>query len=282
MRPSRLVRAIQHAALALVVLVFCFPLVWMLLGVFKRNVEHRARPPVLVPRDPLAAAVDTVRFALEGAPVSLDVVFSNSVIVASASALVSLAVGVTAAYSFARFRPGGVSLPFFILTLRMAPPIAVGLPFFLVFRQVGLLDSQLGLVIAYTSFNLPLVIWLLRSFFREMDPAVEEAALVDGASRWQVLRHVVLPLAVPAIVSTGLLAFIFSWNEFFFATLLTSSDARTIPSTLPLFLPRSISAGQPLGASYFIAALSAVPMVILALVLQRYLIRGLSAGAVKD
>lgn len=268
--------------LTLVVGFFTLPLVWMFLGVFKRNVEHRARPPILIGQDPLGAAADTIRFALEGSPVPLNQVFVNSVVVASASALVSLAVGITAAYSFARFKTGGAALPFSILTLRMAPPIAVGLPFFLVFRQLGLLDSQLGLIIAYTTFNLPLVIWLLRSFFREMDPSIEEAAIVDGASRWQALRYIALPLAVPGIVSTGLLAFIFSWNEFFFATLLTSNEGRTVPALLPLFLPRSISAGQPLGASFFIAALSAVPMIILALILQRYLIRGLSMGAAKE
>ena len=282
MRPNRLVRALQYLGLIAVVGVFTLPTFWMVLGVFKRNVEHRARPPVLIPSDPFGAAADTIRFAFESSPVPLDHVFLNSVVVASATAIVTLAVGVTAAYSFARFRTGGTSLPFFILTLRMAPPIAIGLPFFLVFRQLGLLDSQLGLVIAYTTINLPLVIWLLRSFFRELDPSMEEAALVDGASRWQALRFIALPLAVPAIASTGLLVFIFSWNEFFFATLLTSNEGRTIPALLPLFLPRSISAGQPLGASFFIAAISAVPMIILVLFLQRYLIKGLSLGAAKE
>lgn len=254
----------------------------MVLGVFKRNVEHRARPPVLIPSDPIRAATDTIRFAFEGSPVPLDKVFINSLVVALATVVVTLLVGTTAAYSFARFRTGGQSLPFFILTLRMAPPIAVALPFFLVFRALGMLDTQLGLVVAYTTFNLPLVIWLLRSFFRELDPSMEEAALVDGASRWQSLRHIALPLAIPAIASTGLLVFIFSWNEFFFATLLTFSDGRTIPALLPLFLPRSISAGQPLGASFFLAAVSALPMIILVLFLQRYLIRGLSLGAAKE
>lgn len=282
MRPNPVTRALQYLGMIAVVSVFTFPTFWMVLGVFKRNVEHKARPPVIFPRDPFGAAADTIRFAFESSPVPLGHVFLNSVMVASATAVVTLAIGVTAAYSFARFRTGGTSLPFFILTLRMAPPIAVGLPFFLVFRQLGLLDSQLGLVIAYTTFNLPLVIWLLRSFFRELDPSMEEAALVDGASRWQALRFIALPLAVPAIASVGLLAFIFSWNEFFFATLLTSSEGRTIPALLPLFLPRSISAGQPLGASFFIASISAVPMIILVLFLQRYLIKGLSLGAAKE
>jgi multiple sugar transport system permease protein len=281
-RTNPVIRALQYIGLVGVVAVFSFPTFWMVLGVFKRNVEHRARPPVIFPQDPFGAAADTIRFAFESSPVPLGHVFLNSVVVASATAIVTLAVGVTAAYSFARFKTGGTSLPFFILTLRMAPPIAVGLPFFLVFRQLGLLDSQLGLVVAYTTFNLPLVIWLLRSFFRELDPSMEEAALVDGASRWQALRFIALPLAIPAIASTGLLAFIFSWNEFFFATLLTSSEGRTIPALLPLFLPRSISAGQPLGASFFIAAISAVPMIILVLFLQRYLIKGLSLGAAKE
>jgi len=281
LKPNPAIRALQYLGLFAAVAFFTFPTLWMVLGVFKRNVEHRARPPILFPSDPLGAASDTIRFAFEGSPVPLDKVFLNSLVVGLATAALTLLVGTTAAYSFARFRTGGSSLPFFILPLRMAPPIAVALPFFLVFRQLGLLDSQLGLGIAYTTFTLPLVIWLLRSFFRELDPSMEEAALVDGASRWQALRYVALPLAVPAIASTGLLIFIFSWNEFFFATLLTSSDGRTIPALLPLFLPRSISAGQPLGASFFIAAVSAIPMIILVLFLQRYLIKGLSLGAAK-
>jgi multiple sugar transport system permease protein len=281
-RPSAVVRSLQYVALAVVVVVSTFPLLWLLLGIFKRNVEHHARPPVFLGSDPLRAAADAIKFAIDGSPVPLDRVFTNSLTVAIATAVFSLVIGVPAAYAFARFRPGGTGLPFFILTLRMAPPIAVGLPFFLVFRQLGLLDTQLGLIIADTTFNLPLVIWLLRSFFREIDPSLEEAALVDGASRWQAMRYIALPLAIPAIVSTGLLGFIFSWNEFFFATLLTFSEGRTIPALLPLFLPRSISAAQPLGATYVLACLSAVPMIVLALFLQRYLIRGISLGAAKE
>src|SRR6185312_11649948 len=108
-------------------------------------------------------------YAFTGSPIPLQTVFTNSLVVATGSAVVSLALGVLAAYAFARFRFRG-SLPFFILSLRMAPPIAIGLPFFLVFRQLGLIDTQAGLIVAYTTFNLPLVIWLLRAFFREMDP----------------------------------------------------------------------------------------------------------------
>ena len=281
MRTPLRIRVFQYGLLVLILAIFLLPMAWLILSVFKSNFEDLARPPVLVPADPLAAASKNIGFAFSGAPEPLTSVIANSLVVSIASALASLILGVVAGYSFARFRTGGTNLPFLILTMRMAPPIAIGLPFFLVFRQLGLLDTQLGLVVAYTTFNLPLVIWLMRSFFREMDTELEDAALVDGATRWQALRLIALPLAAPAIVATGLLAFIASWNEFFFVVLLARSQAVTLPALIPLFLPRSIAPGQPFGGAFFLACLSAIPVVILALFLQRYLLRGLSLGAVK-
>jgi multiple sugar transport system permease protein len=282
MRQRKRSRLALYLGLAAVLVFFLFPVAWLALGALKSNVELRNLPPVLLPSDPLAALNRNIDYVLIASPVPLGKVISNTLIVAVTSALVALALGVTAAYSFARFRTGGPNLPFLILTLRMSPAIAVGLPFFILFRQLGLVDTQLGLIIANTTFNLPFVIWLMRSFFREMDQDIESAALVDGASRWQVLRYVALPLAGPAIVATGLLSFIASWNEFFFAILLTRTNATTLPVLLPHFLARSIGPGEPLGGSFVLAMLGTIPVVVLAFLLQGSLLRGLSLGTVKE
>ena len=159
----------------------------------------------------------------------------------------------------------------------MAPTIAIALPFFLVFRTIGLIDSQIGLVIAYTTFNLPLVIWVMRSFFLEMPQDIEEAALVDGASRWRAFL-LILPLAGPAVVATGLLTFIAAWNEFFFAVSLTAVQAQTMPVFLVGFI-----AGQGLYWAKLCAAatMAALPVVLAGWVAQNKLVRGLSFGAIK-
>jgi multiple sugar transport system permease protein len=273
-------RALQYLALLVVAVFFCFPLYWLVLGAFKTNIEQRAQPPIFFTFNP-HVALDNLSFALANMPIPGYQVFANSLLIAGGSSIVCIAVGSLAAFAFARFRTGGKNLPFFILSLRIAPPIAIGLPFFIVFRTIGLVDSQIGLMIAYVSMNLPLVVWLLRSFFREMDPSIEEAALIDGASYPQVLRYVTLPLAAPALVATGLLAFMGAWNEFFFAILLTRLQSRTIPSVLPLFTPRELAPTQPIGSGFAVALMSAIPVVILAFALQRYLVRGLSLGGVK-
>jgi multiple sugar transport system permease protein len=247
---------------------------------FKTSQEHFQQPPIFFKID-TEVFIESFRFALYKTPIAGSKVLINSLLAASLSAVIAVLLGASAAYAFARFKTGGGNLPFFILTLRMAPPIAIGLPYFLVFRTLKLLDTVPGLIIAYVGMNLPLVIWLLRSFFGDMNPEVEEAALVDGANYLQVLRYVTLPLAAPAIVATLLLAFIASWNEFFFAILLTRVDAPTLPTLLPFFTPREMGGQGPWASAFILANLSVLPVVILALFLQRYMVRGLSLGAVK-
>jgi len=273
-------RASMYVALVLVAIVFFFPLYWLFLGAFKTNIQQQALHPVFATFN-LQTFSTNLNFALQNMPIPGYQVFLNSLVIAGVSSIICIIIGSLAAFAFARFRTGGKNLPFFILSLRIAPPLTVGLPFFIVFRDLNLIDTQLGLILAYVSMNMPLVVWLLRSFFRDSDPAIEEAALIDGANYLQVMRYVTLPLAAPALVATGLLAFMGAWNEFFFSILLTRVDARTIPSVLPLFTPRELAPNEPIGSGFAVALLSVIPVVILAFALQRYLVRGLSFGGVK-
>jgi multiple sugar transport system permease protein len=280
MKTKPIVRAAQYLILFIVTIVYLIPFYWLFIGVFKRNAEHNASPPIFFKFD-LAVGWANLKFAIFNTPVPGGLVLFNSLSVSIATAIITVVLGALAAYSFARYNTGGKRFPFLILCLRMIPPIAIGLPFFLVFRLLGLTDTRLGLIIAYVSLELPFVIWLLRSFFREMDPALEEAARIDGANEFQVLTRIALPLSTPALATAALLVFISSWNEFFFAILLTRFQARTLPTLLPLFLPRELAPTQPLGSGFAIAVIGVIPVMVMALLLQRYFIYGLTFGSVK-
>lgn len=276
------IRALQYAALALVLTMFLFPVLWMLLGVFKINLEHHAKPPVLIPSAPMEAFWSATSFVLRDAALPITRLVLNSTVVTLGSIAVTLTLGIFAAYGFARFRVGGQTLPFLILAFRMIPAVALGVPIFILYQWLGLLDTHAGLIIAYASIMLPITIWLLRSFFEKDDVTLEESALIDGASRWQVLWYITLPITAPGIVAAGLLAFMAAWNEFFLSILLTRSNAMTLPAALPLFLPRELAPGAPVSAAFLLALAAAAPVVLLALFLQRYLVAGLTLGGVKE
>lgn len=282
MKRRSLIRVVQHLALALVVGIFMMPIFWMLLGVFKLNVEHQARPPVLLPSSPIEALQSAFAFVTHDAAVPITRLVLNSVIVTAGTLLVTMSLGLLAAYGFARFRIGGQVLPFVLLSFRIIPVVALGVPIFIFYRWLGLLDTRLGLIMANASVMLPVTVWLLRSFFEKSDVTLEEAALVDGASRWQAMWYVTLPLTAPGIVAVALLGFITAWNEFFLAILLTRSEATTLPAILPLFLPRELAPGSPISAAFLLALCCAIPVVALAIALQKFLVAGLTLGGVKE
>jgi multiple sugar transport system permease protein len=209
----------------------------------------------------------------------------NSLVVASITTVFSTLIGTAAAYSMARYRTGGRHLPFWILSQRFLPAIAVAIPIFLLYSSqlpswigVNLYDTRVGLILLYTIFTLPFSIWMMYTYFRQMPVELEEAALVDGCSRWQSLWKVAWPLAAPGIVSAAAFAFIFSWTDFFFALLLTSTKATTLPVVVSQFL--SFQAAQ-FGESSALAVVSMIPALALGLIVQRHLVRGLTLGAVQ-
>jgi multiple sugar transport system permease protein len=203
----------------------------------------------------------------------------NSLIIAGVSTIASVVLGLFAAYSFSRFSIKGESdLLFFILSTRMLPPVVVTIPLFLMYRQLGLHDTHIGMILLYTVFNLSLSVWLLKGFIDEIPKEYEEAALVDGYSRLQAFFKIVLPQAVTGIAATTVFCMIFAWNEYAFALMLTSEKARTAPPSIATMLGRggiewsAIAAGS-LG---FL-----IPVVIVTFALRNYLLRGVTFGAVR-
>jgi multiple sugar transport system permease protein len=204
----------------------------------------------------------------------------NSLIIAGGSTIFAVSLGLLAAYAFSRFQmPGSGDLQFFILSTRMLPAVVVAVPLFLMFRQVGLHDSYLGMIILYTVFNLSLTTWLLKGFIDEIPREYEEAAMVDGYSRMQAFRKVVLPQATTGIAATTVFSFIFAWNEYAFALMMTSETARTAPPAIATMLGRGGIEWSAIAAGT-LAFL--IPVVIITFALRKHLLRGVTFGAIRQ
>jgi multiple sugar transport system permease protein len=210
----------------------------------------------------------------------------NSLWIGIATALVCLAIGSLAAYSIARYRTGGAPLSLTILGTQMLPPVTLVIPLYLLIRQrvhalgtdITLFDRGWTLVVVYLSFNLPFVVWILIGFFQSIPFEIEEAARVDGATPFQAFRQIVIPVSLPGLLAAGVFAFVLSWNEFFFALNLTGREARTMPVALASLMT---SQGNQVGAICAATIAMMLPIVLLTWVIQRYLVRGLTFGAVK-
>jgi multiple sugar transport system permease protein len=205
--------------------------------------------------------------------------FLNSTIVALGSTVLTLAAGIPTAYVLARYKfKGSSDFAFWILTTRMSPPVAVLIPFFVMYTWLGINDTHFGVIIAHVAVNISIVVWLLRSFFDDLPYALEEAAFMDGATYYQAFQHIALPLAMPGIAAVGILSFLFSWNEFLFALVLADDNVRTVPVGIYGFVGFQSIAWGKLSAS---ATIMIVPVVVFLMIFQRSLVRGLTLGAVK-
>ncbi len=205
--------------------------------------------------------------------------FLNSIIIGFGSTFLSVFLGTLAAYAFSRFKvPIKEDLLFFILSTRMMPPIAVAIPIFLMYRQLGLNDTHLGMILLYTAVNLSLSVWLLKGFIDEIPLEYEEAALIDGYTRFQAFYKVVLPQAATGIASTAIFCLIFAWNEYAFAVLLTSGTAQTAPPFIPTIIGVG---GQDWPAVAAGATLFLIPVMVFTILLRKHLLRGITFGAVR-
>jgi multiple sugar transport system permease protein len=205
--------------------------------------------------------------------------FGNSLIIGLCSTLVSLVVGIPAAYTLQKFRfAGRERFDFWVLSTRMAPPVAVLIPYFLIFQKLGLTDTRLSIIIMHVSVNLVLVIWLMKGFFADIPEELAEAALVDGCTYWGSFLRINLPLAMGGIAATSILAFMFSWNELMFALILSGPSSKTAPVGVMNFIGFEEVAWGPLMAATIVML---VPIVAFAMSVQRALVRGLTFGAVK-
>lgn len=202
----------------------------------------------------------------------------NSLFIASANTLLVLLIALPAAYVFSRYKIYGAKhLFFWIITNRMAPPVVFIIPFFIMAVAVGLVDTYLALIIAYFVFNLPFAIWLLKGMLDGIPKELDDAALIDGCSVWGVLRHIITPLARPGIAVTGLLVWLFAWNEFIFALILTATKARTIAIGLYAF---ATVIGIDHGGMAAVAIVSMIPAFLLLFFIQKHIVQGLTFGAV--
>lgn len=249
------------------------PLYWVFITSIKPSDDYLAVPPVWFPAEPTLVHYTAALFAYRG----LDGLV-NSLIVSLSATVLSALFGTLMAYSLARFNTGGKHLAFWVLSQRFLPPIAVILPIFLIYRTLRITDTHFGLIIAYTVLTLPVSVWMMYAYFRQMPKSMEEAALVDGCTRWQAFWSVAVPLAAPGIVAAAVFAFIACWTEFFFALILTSRDAFTLPTVFRAFIGFQ---GAQFGEASALAIVSLVPSIALGILAQRHLVRGLTLGAVR-
>ncbi len=269
----------RYIPLTLWALFVIFPLYWVLITAFKDNdsIYNGARWLPFVDFKPSMQAWKSIL----GGDNSILAPLWHSLLAVTISTLVAMVVGTLAAYGLARYdlrfawmRSRDIS--FFIISQRMMPPIVVVMAFFIMLRQVRLLDTVTGMTIVYIGFALPLVVWFMQNYFRQVPISLEEAALSDGANRWEIFWRISLPLTTPGLIATFLLAFSFSWNDFLFAVMLTQTKATTLPISI------AQQQGQ-LGTSWWnicaISLISMVPMIFAAIMLQKRLVTGLLGGS---
>ena len=270
-------KAFKYLAIVVALLATLAPIYWMTTISFKHEVDQFAVPPKWFSFSPTLE-----HYADAFVSRSFGQYLLNSFFVAAMSTLCALVIGTFAAYALARFRlPRNLDrkLALWILSTRMFPAIVTAVPLFLIMRDLRLVNTRLSLIIVYTAFNLPFVVWMMRGFFVEVPRDLEEAALVDGDSRLGAFRRVVLPLVTPGLAATAVFCLIVSWNEFLFALVLTQTDdAMTLPVGIA---GRVTQYGIKWGAMSAAAVVAMVPILAFALSVQRYLVRGLSLGAVK-
>jgi len=269
--------AFRYLLLALAVIVAVAPVYWMWTISLKSEVEQFSSPPLWFSFHPTLEHYYDAFLAR-----SFGQYLLTSAIVAVTSTACALVIGTLAAYSLARFSlPLGLDkkLSLWILSTRMFPAIVTAVPLFLMMRDLRLLNTKAALIIVYTGFNLPFVVWMMRGFFAEVPRDLEEAALVDGDSRWGALVRVVLPLVAPGLAATAVFCLIVSWNEFLFALVLTQTDAAM---TLPVGIAGRVTQYEiKWGVMSAAGVVAMVPILVFAMAVQRYLVRGLSLGAVK-
>lgn len=256
-------------------IIFLFPVYWMILTSFKQQVDIFTSPPTFWFEPTVAAYAEYMTRA--------DIVprLVNTVIVATLSALFSIIVGTMAGYALARIRIRGASaFGALILLSRGVPPIALAVPMFLVARNLGLTDQHITLILAYSTFLVPYVMWLMRSFFLSLPKELEESAMIDGCSRYGAFFKIILPISLPGLLSTLIFSMILAWEELLFALVLTNRNASTIPVAIAGIAGDTVN-GANWAALTAVGTITVVPVVVFALLVQKWLIKGLADGATK-
>jgi multiple sugar transport system permease protein len=304
--PSRLAKRAAGVIVILYALVSMVPLIWIVLTGFKTPPDSISYPPKVLFEPSLEGYVNlfttrtrqTSSFIATLPPAetwydrlvrSRNMVIAgpskylpryiNSLVIGFGSTFLAVVLGTLTAYGFSRFKvPLKDDLLFFILSTRMMPPIAVAIPVYLMYRELGLTDTKLGMILLYTAVNVSLAVWLLKGFIDEIPREYEEAAMIDGYTRLQAFRKVVLPQAATGIAATAIFCLIFAWNEYAFAVLLTSGEAQTTPPFIPFIIGEG---GQDWPAVAAGTTLFLIPIVAFTILLRKHLLRGITFGAVR-
>jgi multiple sugar transport system permease protein len=304
--PLPLTRRIAGAIVIVYALIAIVPLLWIFMTGFKTPPDSISYPPKVVfdptlegycnlfttrtrqtdeyiaslpPAQSWCDEIVRARHMVIAGPSKFGERFLNSIIIGFGSTFLAVFLGTLAAYAFSRFKvPLKDDLLFFVLSTRMMPPIAVAIPIFLMYRSLGLSDTHLGMILLYTAVNLSLAVWLLKGFIDEIPREYEEAAMIDGYSRFQSFIKVVLPQASTGIAATAIFCLIFAWNEYAFAVLLTSGRAQTAPPFIPIIIGEG---GQDWPAVAAGATIFLIPIVLFTILLRKHLLRGITFGAVR-
>ena len=280
-RFKRRMLTLGHAVgLFLAMLIICMPGFWIVLNSLRPTVEIMAKPPVWIPQDLSLDAYRAMFGAVGQGGIPVVEYFRNSLIISVTSTVIAIAIGMSGGYAFARFRFAGKSTLFlgFMLT-RTVPGIALSLPLFILYARLGLIDSHFALILTYVALNVPFTIWLIDGFFRQVPRDLAEAAQIDGCTRWQAFWQVEFPLAGPGIASSGIFAFLTSWNEFALASQLTRSvNSKTLPVGLLDYTSEFTIDWRGMCA---LAVVMIVPALTLTFIIQKHLVSGLTFGAVK-
>lgn len=266
-------RGLVYFVLIVATIFLIFPLFWLFSSALKESQHIWLIPPVWIFRPVLD------HFALIFRERNFVKFLTNSLIVACGSTAISIFLGSLAAYSLARLTiKGRKHIAFWIISLRMMPPIVVILPLYIFFSRLRLIDTHLGLILAHITLNLPFAVWMLMGFLRDVPREIEEAALTDGCSHIGTLFKIMLPIIAPGLAATAVFCVIWSWNDFIFAFSLTSTEAATLPVPISGFLGDYV---WEWSAFYAGGSIAALPIILLALLAQKYLVRGMTFGAVK-
>ena len=264
-----------YVVIAFVLVIIAFPVYWLISTSLKPGVESLTNPPTYIPS---RLVFDNYLAVLKSENVKF---LRNSLIVAVASTFLTTIMGAMAAYALSKTYIAfwiRRALMLWILVTRIFPPITTAIPYYVIIKNLGLADTHAALIITYVSYGLPFVIWLMLGFFQDLPADIEKAAIVDGCSMWQRFRQVVLPLTLPGLAVTAIFAFIYAWNEFLYASILTSFTAKTLPVVISTFISDQYLRWGEMSA---MGSMMIIPVMIFALATQKYLVRGLTFGAVK-
>ncbi|MCX7027391.1 MAG: carbohydrate ABC transporter permease [Spirochaetes bacterium] len=266
-----------NAALNIVVLLVCcffaFPVIWILMMSLKTPADAFSLPPKLLFKPIVENYQNVFRSSF------FMKTYFNSIIIALGASFLSIAIGIPAAYVITRFKfKGHAALSFWVLVTRMAPASAMVVAFFMILWKLKLLDTYLGIVAVYMTMNVGYVIWMMRGFIQSIPEECEEAAIVDGCNRFGAFLHVVLPLSAPGISAVSIMTFIFNWNEFLYALILTRNNLKTAPIAVLSYIS---SEGIRWGEMSAAAIMIILPVLFLSLLIQRHIISGLTMGAIK-